>query len=137
MNSKVRRHIYGTESEWKLIRKRVLERDGYACTRCGSKERLAVHHLDYRNPRSMDSLVTLCDRCHLYVHHSIGAPRLGKPKVWTRLNPAEYRWLQELKGILGVGTDGEVLRWIIQRARCISYLMEVGPECRALPALNR
>lgn len=59
-------------------RQKVLERDNYTCQHCGSKEDLAVHHIDGngvttpRNQRNnnVDNLITLCRACHTKVHMS-------------------------------------------------------------------
>lgn len=51
------------------LRSKILERDGYCCIKCGSVEKLEIHHII---PRSLgggyepDNLVTLCQICHKY-----------------------------------------------------------------------
>lgn len=55
--------------EWRQVRERVLERDGRRCRRCGSHDRLHVHHLVAvriaPHLRLVESnLVTLCEACH-------------------------------------------------------------------------
>jgi hypothetical protein len=48
-------------------RKLVLNRDGYACTKCLRSHHLQVHHLDPRRKKGSDepdNLVTLCETCH-------------------------------------------------------------------------
>jgi 5-methylcytosine-specific restriction endonuclease McrA len=61
---------YRKTKHWRELRKRVLERDGYACTECGATKpgaTLQAHHLTYeRFPgKELDSdLVTLCYPCH-------------------------------------------------------------------------
>jgi hypothetical protein len=52
------------------LRERVLERDGFRCRGCGKCSALVVHHRDPRN--RADLLVTLCIRCHIRIHHSLG-----------------------------------------------------------------
>ena len=60
-------------------REAVLLRDGFSCTKCGSKELLIVHHIDLNGRGSsspnneMGNLATLCRACHVRVH----LPRLG------------------------------------------------------------
>lgn len=54
-------------------RKRVLERDGYKCTKCGSTEKLHAHHIksfaDYPEEREvLENGITLCEKCHRKVH---------------------------------------------------------------------
>lgn len=64
-----RRRLYG--SDWSVVRRRILDRDGWRCRGCGSGGGLDVHH---RRPlRTFEvaadgnresNLVTLCRTCH-------------------------------------------------------------------------
>lgn len=68
--------------EFKGLRDRMLERDGYACRCCGRTEEeiadnpkisLQAHHRSYRylglgDDRELGDLVTLCSVCHRAVH---------------------------------------------------------------------
>lgn len=50
----------------------IRERDGNTCARCGSTDRLAVHHLTRRADGGTDTptnLLTLCHDCHQAEHH--------------------------------------------------------------------
>lgn len=55
---------------------KALERDNYTCQRCGTNEKLHIHHIDGRGtttPRcernnALDNLQTLCCSCHTTVH---------------------------------------------------------------------
>ena len=65
-------------------REAVLRRDRYACTRCGSTDKLVVHHKDGKGrgysgltDNSLDNLQTLCRRCHLTVHENVLHARHG------------------------------------------------------------
>lgn len=54
---------------WRELRKKVLERDNYACNLCGedgTAESLEVHHTRYDRFGEEDGteLVTLCHSCH-------------------------------------------------------------------------
>jgi transcriptional regulator with PAS, ATPase and Fis domain len=52
---------------------KVLERDNYTCTQCGSTKRnsLVVHHMDeVIENTSMENLITLCRACHAKHHHA-------------------------------------------------------------------
>ena len=57
-------------------REKVLKRDGYKCVRCGSTEKLVVHHKDRTGRRKpvhnnvIKNLETLCRRCHVNEHRS-------------------------------------------------------------------
>ena len=60
------------------LRKMVLKRDGYICQRCGEVDiELHCHHIDglHKNPiesADIDNCVTLCKKCHKYVHREKG-----------------------------------------------------------------
>lgn len=76
--SKARPEVLGRvvereSTEVRHWRKAVLERDGYACTRCGSTDRLEAHHLvrwaDCPEARVVvENGVTLCCECHKDEH---------------------------------------------------------------------
>lgn len=51
----------------------TLLRDGHKCVRCGSTDKIGVHHIDHsgkkENPNhSLDNLETLCNACHCQEH---------------------------------------------------------------------
>lgn len=52
---------------WQVIRWKVLERDGFKCTKCGSAKDLEAHHIIPRRKGGaddLDNLTTLCKKCH-------------------------------------------------------------------------
>lgn len=58
---------------WKKKAKQRREMDGNKCAVCGSTKELCVHHRNYRNFMSEDvenDLITLCKKCHEYVHEN-------------------------------------------------------------------
>ncbi len=64
------------------LMKKVLERDGWRCRRCGSLENLQIHHKSKRSQQgndSLENLVTLCAYCHMEEHgqlyYSVEFPR--------------------------------------------------------------
>jgi hypothetical protein len=65
------------------LRVRALERDKHTCQKCGSTEKLEVHHID-ENPDNnvIENLVTLCQICHRS-HHRTGV-RNNKFKSITK-----------------------------------------------------
>ncbi len=62
------------DPKWLAKRQRILKRDSYKCTACGSDEELRVHHtFYYRVPTDPwdypnKSLITLCEKCHYEYH---------------------------------------------------------------------
>ena len=75
--------------EWRLVRRKRLELDNYTCVVCGSKSRLAVHHINhasfFKEQRlDINNLVTLCTSCHSRFHNDF---KYGYRKKCTR-----YDW---------------------------------------------
>jgi hypothetical protein len=67
---------------WRRIRKRVLERDGGRCLRCGGKA-TRVHHRSYaedvKSGNNDDMLASVCKGCHQVIHwDDFGKPRSAK-----------------------------------------------------------
>lgn len=55
------------DKHYELIRYAVFERDGYQCVRCGSRNNLQCHHIEYRSQggvHSIDNCETVCWICH-------------------------------------------------------------------------
>jgi RNA-directed DNA polymerase len=55
-------------SDWRNIRDEALERDGYQCVDCGSRDNLDVHHIQAKRKGgtdTLDNLITLCEQCHV------------------------------------------------------------------------
>lgn len=71
------------DSEWKRIRKIVLERDDWTCAACVHRafKWMNVHHLEDSGDNSPENLVPLCVACHtvLYVGRSL---MHGIVEVW-------------------------------------------------------
>lgn len=57
---------------WKKVKHSILKRDNYKCTRCGSTDKLHVHHLMYNHHfnelNHLKDLTTLCSNCHNNIH---------------------------------------------------------------------
>lgn len=72
------------DPRWIRKRKKVLKRDGYKCTVCGSTKNLRVHHTFYYKKETppwgypMSSLLTVCDDCHHNYHESHELTIVGK-----------------------------------------------------------
>lgn len=61
-----------------ILRRAVLERDGWRCQQCGSLRNLDVHHVRRQSALGDDAevnLITLCRNCHQILHKS-DLPRL-------------------------------------------------------------
>lgn len=61
---------YLKSSLWNKKRYKVLRRDKFKCVRCGSKNRLQVHHQTYSRvgKERLSDLITLCKQCHKKKH---------------------------------------------------------------------
>lgn len=62
------------------------------CRRCGSEERVVVHHLRYRGKgkERPGDLMTLCTRCHDALHKSLGQ---GSVSVESTLEFVKQPWV--------------------------------------------
>ena len=64
---------YLDSSDWKQRRARILKRDKYQCSMCGTGMNLRVHHVRYPDvlgEESDDDLITVCDSCHEKIHNA-------------------------------------------------------------------
>lgn len=69
---------YTSFGNWLEMREKVLERDEHKCHKCGSTEKLVVHHLlPFRvvMDHKIENLITLCKTCHMRLH-SINRKRI-------------------------------------------------------------
>lgn len=59
---------YLNSPQWAKIRNKVLQRDDFKCSICGSYRGLQVHHLNYNHFKNeenyLEDLMTLCNKCH-------------------------------------------------------------------------
>lgn len=60
--------------QYREIKAQALERDGYHCARCQTREQLVVHHIIPEADRpdllhDLENLETLCRACHARHHH--------------------------------------------------------------------
>lgn len=74
--------------EWKDKREQILKRDGHRCTICKNDENLHVHHKAYacglyawQTPD--EYLITVCNKCHLYIHSHTKIPWIRLPYLST------------------------------------------------------
>lgn len=69
----IKGYIDKDKEKWKEVRKEVLERDKYICQRCGKKihrGNARVHHITYDDYFDPDTMITLCQDCHLKKHET-------------------------------------------------------------------
>ena len=56
---------------WNRLRHFIFKRDGYRCQRCGHTTDLVCHHIvpvGRGGNNHPNNLLTLCKRCHNYIH---------------------------------------------------------------------
>jgi 5-methylcytosine-specific restriction endonuclease McrA len=82
------------------IRDAIMQRDGHKCVKCGSSEKLCVHHKD-GNGRNVptrqknnnpENLETLCRRCHIKEHRAalLAARTANQSQHWSPLHKLEF-----------------------------------------------
>ena len=62
---------YIQSDEWKKVKAKRLNMDGYKCKLCGTAKNLQCHHVSYEHlgkPDEIDDVITLCRECHRKVH---------------------------------------------------------------------
>ena len=120
------------DKRWKNKARKIVHRDGYKCTACGSKKKLEVHHTfyyeDYRNPWEYpnESLITVCKICHrdYHEHHEIEIRPVTKIKPKNK-KPAKRKdkktsnYDKALRKILKSDMDNYIKRkdgtWIVKK----------------------
>lgn len=67
-------HAYMQSPEWLTMREKAFATLGRRCNRCGTTERLQVHHKSYSRVgnEKLSDLEVLCQRCHKG-HHDLKA----------------------------------------------------------------
>jgi hypothetical protein len=58
-------------ADYQVLRKQILERDGWRCQLCGTPNRLEVHDIKSRGSLrddTLQNLITLCAKCHRTFH---------------------------------------------------------------------
>jgi excisionase family DNA binding protein len=75
--------------DWELVKRAILIRDGYTCSKCGAKELLEVHHKDGTSRNDPDNLNTLCQKCHQEIHKAISEHKARKIPQKEKIQPLE------------------------------------------------
>lgn len=80
------------DRRWRALRLEALRRDGWKCTKCGSKLRLEVHHVEpvRSHPElafTLGNLAVLCAQCHAKeTRRELGLPVKNAERVkWDAL----------------------------------------------------
>jgi 5-methylcytosine-specific restriction endonuclease McrA len=93
MLKKVKRIKLGKQVYRRLM-KRVLERDGWRCRKCGSLNDLQVHHQIRRSQQGHDALgnlVTLCAYCHMEEHGQLSHQGKGTEPIRKASGGKQHR----------------------------------------------
>ena len=68
MAGKLGKSVYASR-RWRLVRRAVLDRDGWRCRKCGKGGRMEVHHVtavaEGGDPFDMAGLESSCRGCHI------------------------------------------------------------------------
>lgn len=60
---------------WDELRQIVLKRDDYTCQKCGTRQKLDIHHKERfikSKSNALDNLITLCRKCHMKIERLHG-----------------------------------------------------------------
>lgn len=113
------------------LREIILERDNYACSKCGAKDNLLVHHADLDDQNNeLSNLVTLCNACHCSLH-------TGELKSIKELK-MNSKEIQQLRKRLGL-TQKELAARVKVDAITVSRWerAEQKPSAQAIKQLTR
>ena len=85
-----RHHARMPSRRWERVRRRVLERDGWRCRRCGKAGRLEVDHVvpveAGGDPWDPSNLQTLCRGCHIAKSRAEGTqPESPERAAWRQV----------------------------------------------------
>ena len=77
----------------------AMQRDGFACQLCGTKEKLMVHHLDGEGETGakhhvLENLQTVCGPCHRAEHKHTTVLRIDG-KLYVRLGDKQYEVIEK------------------------------------------
>ena len=93
MLKKVKRIKLGKQVYRRLM-KRVLERDGWRCRKCGTLKDLQDHHkirLSHQGHDALANLVTLCAYCHMEEHGQLSYQGKGMEAIVKATDGKRHR----------------------------------------------
>ena len=64
-------YAYLQSPQWRAVRAKRLQIDGFRCHICGARKNLEVHHRSYERLAAKNEiydLITLCHDCHMMMH---------------------------------------------------------------------
>lgn len=102
------------KDEWKQIRQKILERDGYACQYCGFKSDKwqIVHHIDGNpNNNRHSNLMVVCQMCNLVEHAGMGCVLQGIVDLYKKAKYSQNEIMAKTRELRTKGkTDEEIIR---------------------------
>ena len=102
------------KEEWKQIRQKILERDGYACQYCGFKSDKwqIVHHIDGNpNNNRHSNLMVVCQMCNLVEHAGMGCVLQGIVDLYKKAKYSQNEIMAKTRELRAIGkTDEEIIR---------------------------
>jgi GTP cyclohydrolase I len=113
-------------------RDRALEYYGEECMRCGSTEKLIVHHIDYNNIQSelgnhdISNLMVLCKPCHGRIHNEL---KRGKFIGISSIEKGVHYILKGLKDEFGLDLSDVNFKDTPKRVSRAYYEMCCGIKC--------
>jgi hypothetical protein len=88
---------YLASPEWKIVKTKVHERDGWRCVLCNSPHELQAHHRSYRHFKDeinhLCDVMTVCRKCH-EKHHNVHA-QAGPATKTNTVEPIHENQYQE------------------------------------------
>jgi len=100
------------KDDWELVKRAILIRDDYTCSKCGAKELLEVHHRDGTSRNDPDNLTTLCQKCHQEIHKAAPEQKARKIPQKEKIQPLE-KVKTEIKPYKVPSEKGEAPRRVI------------------------
>ena len=81
-------HTVWKQARWAATRRRLFDRDGWRCQKCGRPGRLEAHHLqpleDGGAVFALQNLLTLCRGCHIALHRPPEIPGQAEWRTMVR-----------------------------------------------------